>query len=255
VRDDLAAQRAANGTAVALARSRADIALQQTVRAGSDGTVHVFFDIVDNTMSSLHGEGADVARVNLARGYADTRLERDVSEDPTSYGTIALFENSGTAATQVVADASGAQTLRVSPELRDGLDQTFARGEVALAPAQPVALDGHDAFGWWAVDPATGNSVGRMTGARGGAMSEYTLVMRVIAFANFANSSAQVSKRCFGGSSFSDAGCAIALCGLVGAAILCASSAASADILAKGTAAVGGGSTLFCQMADTVFSP
>ncbi len=255
VRDDLAAQRAADGTAVALARSRADIALQQTVRAGSQGTVRVTFDIVDNAMSSLHGEGADVARVNLARGYADTRLERDVSEAPASYGTIALFENAGTAATQVVADASAGQTLRVSPELRDGLDQTFASGEVALAPAQPVALDGHDAFGWWAVDPATGNSVGRMTGAKGDAMAEYTAILRTVAFINIGYGGAQVAKRCSAGSTFSESGCTVAVCGLI-VALALGYAAGPASLVARMPVAAGGASAgLACQQTDLTFSP
>ncbi len=249
VRDDLAAQRAADGTTVALARSRADIAMQQTVRAGSEGMLRVSFDIVDNAMSSLRGEGAEVARINLARGYADTQLERDVSEDPTAYGTIALFNNAGAVATNVVGDAATAQTLRVSPELRDGLDQTFTSGEVALAPAQAVALDGRDAFGWWAVDPVTGNAVGRMTGAKGDTMAEYAGIMKAIALANVGLSLYQAAKQCAGG--FKSLGCVPSLC------VLAASAALAYAGFSPGNGDVGahGGLLLLsCQTIDTFVS-
>ena len=223
VRDDLMAERLNAERHSLLARSRPNIALQQSylVRGGGNDGVEVAFDIVDNSMSSLIGGGAGVADTNLARGYADTQLERDVSEEPSPYGTIALFAAARTSAvsTVVVNDRSTSGALAVPSNLRDGLDQTLASGQVAISPGRPLPLQGENAFGWWAVDPATGNTVGRMTGGAGTAASEYALLVRTVAFANVLLNGAQAAKKC-SKSGFGSVGCVTALCVEVSSALL-----------------------------------
>lgn len=114
------------------------------------------FDIVDNGMAAL-GDGTQGASANFLRGYLDTSIEQRLLAAPNDGGTIALFE----AAKQ---QGIGANVT---------VDQKSST--VAITPQRAVQLGGRDRNGWWQVEPATGNLVGRMDDGAGQELAEYAI--------------------------------------------------------------------------------
>jgi hypothetical protein len=63
-----------------------------------------------------------------------------------------------------------------------GLQSTLAAGQVAIIPTRSVTLNGQEQIGWWAIDPKTGNTVGRMGTGGGQALVEEVSEVVNIAF-------------------------------------------------------------------------
>jgi hypothetical protein len=116
------------------------------------------FDIVEDAMDAAAAAPAPAARANFTRGYVDTYTEQHLFSAPNDGGTIALLD--------------AAQRDGVPVMVFDGPQY----GGVAIAPQKAVSLGGQMRTGWWQVDPATGNLLGRMgpTGA-GQELVEYAI--------------------------------------------------------------------------------
>jgi hypothetical protein len=136
-----------------LAMEHRGFAFDGKTLAGVDG-----FDIVEDSMDGNGTASTGGARANFTRGYVDTFVEQHLFASPNDGGTIAVIE--------------AAQ--------RDGVPIAVLTGPqyggVAIAPQKSVLVGGAPRMGWWQVDPATGNVVGRMgpTGA-GQELAEYAI--------------------------------------------------------------------------------
>lgn len=102
------------------------------------------FDIAENGMTATGTNPAAAIRDNFTRGYADEYAEQHMWASPNDGGTIALID--------------AAQKQGVALQVLSG-DQY---GGTAIAPAQAVTIDGKPRVGWWQIDTATGNLIGRM---------------------------------------------------------------------------------------------
>jgi transglutaminase-like putative cysteine protease len=116
------------------------------------------FDIVDNAMDAEGTAATPGARANLTRGYVETFAEQHLFSAPNDGGTIALMEAAR----------------------HDGVPLAVLNGPqyggTAVAPQKPVTLGGRARTGWWQIDPATGNAVGRMGPAGAGQeLAEYAI--------------------------------------------------------------------------------
>jgi len=160
-----------------LYRNRPNIVAQRSYVTAVDGGAPDFvneFDIVDNTMSSSSDDAKAIFSANLQRGYIDTAIERDVSPSANPYGAAGFLD---------AADSAGAsQDVIVKPPaassaLQLGLKDTVGNGRVAIAPTNPIQYGGRLSYGWWDVDPQSGNTVGRMTGGRGVSMGDYGIMI------------------------------------------------------------------------------
>ncbi|MBV8583323.1 MAG: hypothetical protein JO241_04940 [Candidatus Eremiobacteraeota bacterium] len=102
------------------------------------------FDVVENGMQATGSNPTAAIRDNFTRGYADEYAEQHLWAAPNDGGTIA-----------VIAQAQ-----------KDGVALQVLSGEqyggTAIAPATPVTVDGKSRTGWWQVDTAYGNLIGRM---------------------------------------------------------------------------------------------
>ena len=168
-RDDAVAAR----SSVRLFRNRPDIVALHTSASIGGTDLVTTFDIVDDAMSSPQSDSRAIFAANVARGYADTMIERDVIGGSADYGTPAVFD---AASSFGISPQVLAATSPSSEALQLGLSDTLAAGRVAIAPTRPVTLGGRTQYGWWDIDPSTGNTVGRMTGGAGGTMAEYGMV-------------------------------------------------------------------------------
>ena len=116
------------------------------------------FDIVENGMDAAAPAPASASRANLTRGYVETFVEQHLFAAPNDGGTIAVMD---------AAQRDGvALTVLSGPQY----------GGVAVAPQRSVNVGGTPRIGWWQVDPATGNVVGRMGPAGAGQeLAEYAI--------------------------------------------------------------------------------
>jgi hypothetical protein len=156
------------------------VMLHRGFRAAGDHTsVVMSYDIFDNGMTAVGDDATLAAKTNLARGYLDTALEERTLAATPSIDTIAVMD---------AADKAGVATTVVTPSTREliaglglsdtaktNLDATLDAGQVAIIPKQPVSVAGQTQMGWWAIDPRSGNAVGRMSSGGGQAMTEYVV--------------------------------------------------------------------------------
>ncbi len=137
----------------------------------------VGIDIFDNGMAAVSDDAAQAARANVARGYMDTLIEQRTVAAGPGVGTPQVMDAAGKAGTntRVVAPGSDADlsALSIDPEPLANLKQTLARGQVAVVPERMVNVSGRSDIGWWAVDPQSGNTVGRMGSGGGQELVEY----------------------------------------------------------------------------------
>jgi hypothetical protein len=145
----------------------------------------VLFDIVDNGMQVVGSDRVAAFRANVARGIADTYIEGQAIAATDRDDTPTLLHAASTQnVAMVVLDGSQKRRPAVSlpASIADNLDQTFAHGQVAIAPQQMVSLAafGPD-YGWWAVGPS-GDTVGRMGSGAGQEMVEYATVLNWVLF-------------------------------------------------------------------------
>ncbi|HEX3704068.1 MAG TPA: hypothetical protein VHU82_12120 [Vicinamibacterales bacterium] len=212
-RDDAMADALASAQGARLYRDRPDVAMLRTafVRNGTATNVMTAFDIADNGMGSMATQSDAVVKENMIRGYADTRIEHDVLETPSGAGTIALF---AAASAQSVPPSVLTQRPQTTDDLHEGLDQTFTAGQVAIAPSNPVRVSESTRYGWWAIDPRTGNSVGRMTGGAGQDMAEESVIINTISKAYTLYGQLQAGATC-AKSGFGSVGCIAAVCASV----------------------------------------
>ncbi|HEY3884643.1 MAG TPA: hypothetical protein VGL62_05510, partial [Vicinamibacterales bacterium] len=212
-RDDAMADALAAGSGARLYRDRPNVTMLRTSFArNGTGTVAVTaFDIADNGMGSAAMQRDAVVTENMIRGYADTKIEHDVLEAPSDVGTIALF---AAAQAEKVPPSVLTQAPQAGDVLHDGLDRTVASGQVAIGPSNPVNVDGRTLYGWWAIDPKTGNTVGRMTGGGGQDLAEESVTINTISRAYTLYGQLQTGAQCMK-SGFGSIGCMTAACASV----------------------------------------
>lgn len=132
-------------------------------------------DVFDNGMAALAAQGGAAVQANAVRGYADDEIERRVI---SSFGgsddivTADLTEPPGVALRAL--DASQIGSVPAPPNVRSALAASIGAG-IAIAPSQPRTIAGAPRFGWWSLDPDTGNMVGRLDMGGGQADTEYTI--------------------------------------------------------------------------------
>jgi hypothetical protein len=198
-RDDLVAEQLLHDAGTRLYRDRPNVVLQRTRFSDARAPVAATdFDIVDNTMVGAAGSSHQTAQANLARGYADTMIERDVTGAKDN-GTIAIFDaakSAGVAPVVVTSESAIPQAVR---QLTRGIGETLANGGVAIALDSSVSLDGRVAYGWWDIDAADGNAVGRITGGGGAELTEYGFIMREISVGLWIQEMGQSMQDCHSG--------------------------------------------------------
>ncbi|HEY4441046.1 MAG TPA: hypothetical protein VGN14_11375 [Candidatus Elarobacter sp.] len=137
------------------------------------------FDVVDDGVTVAGGDAAAARRANAIRGAIGDTVERRAIGAQGPGATRALVDAAKAANVPlvVVAPAAGDPTTAVAfdGDARAQLSDLLAEHQVAIAPQRPVALDGAQRAGWWALDPATGDLVGRMDDGAGQAKVEYVL--------------------------------------------------------------------------------
>jgi hypothetical protein len=194
-RDESVIDQLAQATNGRFYRDRPNIVLERTWYRMDQGTPRAVlgFDIVDNGMAAVGIDASQAALANLARGYADEEIERDVIHGSGTQNTIAVFNAAGI--NPVVVSTAGSAGSNVG-NLADGLSETLGSGHVAIAPDAAVTVSGKRVYGWWDVDPSTGSTVGRMTGGAGQEMTAYSFLLDALGSIQAAAEMADESREC-----------------------------------------------------------
>lgn len=234
-RDDIVAATLSEKKHVRLYRDRANLVelhTSVTSKSGDSFRYATTFDIADNAQNAV-GDGQTVARANLARGWADTLIERDLLS-----GTGAMTKLLALEARHVSFDLITKPTATADPA-RAGLDDGVSNGRIALAPTGS-AVSNASGFAWWEIDPSTGTVVGRTTGGFGSEVTEYTILLRYIQLALFFDEVDETSTEC-GEHGFASVGCAASVCTLAISALLTYASLGHGLTAGHLAAEVGGG--------------
>jgi hypothetical protein len=74
-------------------------------------------------------------------------------------------------------DTTALRALTLPPIFEDAIGSTVASGQFAAAPRRPVTVSGAAHEAWWAIDAASGNTIGRVDDGGGQEMLETAVVI------------------------------------------------------------------------------
>lgn len=132
-------------------------------------------DLLDSPLVFTGSGPADVRQFALRSGITDTALEVQAGSTQARIGTLAVFAAlpAGAAAKRYTQTAALPDDLP-SPILA-ALRADVTAGNVVVAPASLVDLDGTRTYGWWSFSPGTSYALGKMVLGGGQALTEYQI--------------------------------------------------------------------------------
>ncbi|HEX4793877.1 MAG TPA: hypothetical protein VH370_08805 [Humisphaera sp.] len=151
--------------------------LQTGLDPDGELTIANGFDIVANKLAA-RPKASKALSANLAQGIMETNAEAlfGVGLGPVQ-NTAELLEKSAAQEIKWLAFRNGNdarwEQIEVSPDVRARINQDMASGYAVLVPQKSVELaEGLSRFGWWRVNPSTGEALGRMESGAGQALTE-----------------------------------------------------------------------------------
>jgi hypothetical protein len=137
----------------------------------------VTIDVVENGESAIAANATIAARANLARGALGEAIEMNLmGARGNGVDTPSIMAAAARAETPLVVlrpgDSAALKTLALAPMFERAIGSTLAAGQVAAATRSPILIAGSPHIAWWAVDPASGNTIGRVDDGGGQAMME-----------------------------------------------------------------------------------
>jgi hypothetical protein len=149
------------------------------------------FDIVANDVAVRSGSGIDPFLIRLAQGVQDTNTEallaaadcrraENIAACATPQNTAMLFaisraQGNGWLTIQNIGDPTW-QSIDLPRDVRSHIEQDLTNGYVVMIPNKTVDIDGQP-YGWWRVQPRTGQTLGIDETGWGQGTTEYTLTL------------------------------------------------------------------------------
>jgi hypothetical protein len=129
-------------------------------------------DIVANEVGVDLSE-PDAFAVRVAQGVIDTNVETSlhVSTGPIA-NTAEAFEAAGDWLSLAPAMLASTSQVHAPVDALSGLRIELNQGSHVVAPRAPVRTGAGDYYGWWRIDPATGDTLGVAANGWGQAMAE-----------------------------------------------------------------------------------
>jgi hypothetical protein len=134
-------------------------------------------DIVENGQAAIAADPAIAARANLTRGALGEAIEMDLAgARAEGIDTLSIIQAAIRNKIPLVvlrpSDSGALKALSLPPMFERAIGSTLASGQVAAATQSPIPLAGSPHVAWWAVDAASGNTIGRVDDGGGQAMLE-----------------------------------------------------------------------------------
>jgi hypothetical protein len=122
-------------------------------------------DIVANQVSSVPGPQVDPFRLVVQQGVLDTNAEAVLMTRNKPVANVALLHE---AASQLginwimlqAADDPSLKELGLPDDMSARIRAELRDGSLALVPERAFLVEGESAFGWWKIDPLTGETLG-----------------------------------------------------------------------------------------------
>ena len=145
-------------------------------------TARDVLDIVANPVAVRAGVDADPFVVRLEQGVVDTNVEAVVLRQQSP--PVKASEFFARAAAQGMkwitlrpgTDRSALSELKLPGDVRAQVERDLADGYAVVAAQGPIEISGRPAYGWWRVDPSSGQTIG-MNEFGGATMVEYVLAI------------------------------------------------------------------------------
>ena len=188
---DSLSRRIADGTALSLAWSAPRIlivGIEMTGREKGQMDANVSLDLRLDEIRAYPWPAAPASLVSLfqtARGIQESVIEGRLvalatGRDPTANTAqiISVAEKQGVPL--VVINSSTRSRLGeivpgIPPTCVQMMDAALAKGREIIIPSRAIALGGEERWGWWEVDPASGQVVGVMQSGEHQGMVEYSV--------------------------------------------------------------------------------
>jgi hypothetical protein len=146
------------------------------------------YDIVANEVAVHPYSSADPIQSRLEQGVLDTNAEAFLLSGfgKPMNNTAELFDVSRKKKRDwlTIRDArdSSWNEIAISEDIKERIKQELSEGFIAVVPKSVTSVEGRDFFGWWRIDPETGNTLGLGERGRGQASTEEKLVAALGAF-------------------------------------------------------------------------
>jgi hypothetical protein len=160
---------------------------------GDQPVVRATTDIASNSIGVRRDASRGSFEVRLRQGIVDTIAEMFAlgSEVTNAENTSSLFKAAGTGPDVAVSikrgDPGAAGDFGFPENVAARLAASVDAGYVAVVLREPVPVRGSPRFGWWRVDPTSGETIGVMdTGLHGDDTAEYSAIrLRVLVLKGF----------------------------------------------------------------------
>ena len=135
-------------------------------------------DIVANEVAIRPDLPLRAARqARLVQGVLDTNVETLLMDDVARIGAVSdqLAKRPDAGEWLVLRQPNDAafQKVVLSKDVRERIKADLAQGYAVVIPRNPVASDLDEAFGWWRIDPESGQTLGINGDGWGTSMGEY----------------------------------------------------------------------------------
>jgi hypothetical protein len=161
---------------------RPNIVFERTQFACEAGqlTSSASLDIMENGQYAAAASAAIAALANIARGALDELIESDaLGAESRVINTASIIAASDRAHAAIVmlrpGDPGPWKSLTMPAAVERAIRATLASGQIAAATRSPVPIGGIAHFAWWAVDSASGNTIGRVDDGGGQVMLEHAV--------------------------------------------------------------------------------
>ena len=140
------------------------------------------FDIISNAVALRPGSRADGFKVGIEQGVLDTNLESMlISDGPRAANTAEMLSVSMGQGIEWVAvrDVSDPRlsSVELSEQARERIGRDLHDGYAVVVPTKHVTLEGHPAYGWWRINPRTGQLLGLMETGAGEAAVDFAFII------------------------------------------------------------------------------
>ncbi len=157
------------------------------LQESSEGELVKFqcLDIIANDIAVRPGSSLDPFLVRLEQGVLDSNAEaRVLGQEGWVESTGEIFAESKDqgihwVAIQNVEDPEW-QRIQLSQDVRARIENDLGNGFIVLVPPQQISIKGKYMYGWWRIEPQSGNTIGMGEHGLGQALSEYAEHVNVI---------------------------------------------------------------------------
>lgn len=144
------------------------------------------YDIVANEVAVHSGSDIDPFQARLEQGVADTNAEAFLLGGPGKIcdNTAELYDISKRQRKDwlTVRDAGDPawKEISFSEDMKERIRREVSDGYIAVVPKKAVPVEGRDLYGWWRIDPDTGDALGIGEKGRGQSATEALLYTATI---------------------------------------------------------------------------